>query len=58
MTPYTTKSGATQYKPTLKELVDAISSDGSQGFCLGCGAEAYGVEPDARKQGDKGTRGT
>lgn len=49
-TSYTTKSGATQYKPLLTsdELSEAMS-DGSQGFCLACGAEAYGVEPDARR---------
>lgn len=33
-------------RPTLEELA-AIAED-LGGFCKGCGAEAYGVEPDAR----------
>ena len=28
-------------------LEPAIESDDSMGFCVMCGAEAYGVEPDA-----------
>lgn len=42
---YRTKTGTTQYRPicTADELID-----GTQGFCLKCGSEAYGVEPDAR----------
>lgn len=49
-TSYTTKAGVKQFKPSLSsdELSEAMS-DGSQGFCLACGAEAYGVEPDARR---------
>jgi len=45
---YRTKAGTTQYKPvaTQEEL---WSDDGDKGFCLGCGAEASGVEPDARR---------
>ena len=30
-------------------LVAAVESDGYMGFCMMCGAEHYGVEPDARK---------
>jgi predicted RNA-binding Zn-ribbon protein involved in translation (DUF1610 family) len=30
-------------------LVEAIESGEYVGFCLACGAENYGVEPDARK---------
>lgn len=33
---------------TLDQIMDAIAEDDSRGFCLACGAEAYGVEPDAR----------
>ena len=30
-------------------VVAAIEEDDNIGFCLGCGEEAYGVEPDAEK---------
>ena len=30
------------------QVFDAIQSDDSLGFCLDCGAMAYGVEPNAR----------
>jgi len=43
--PYTTRGGARQFRPRVAE--DEIE-DGA-GFCLACGAEAYGVEPDARR---------
>jgi hypothetical protein len=29
--------------------MEALESGEHMGFCLACGAEAYGVEPDARK---------
>lgn len=29
-------------------IVEAIESGDYMGFCLACGEEAYGVEPDAR----------
>ncbi len=32
---------------TLEEIMQA--SDEQNGFCITCGAEAYGVEPDARE---------
>ena len=35
-------------KITLERIENAIREDDSLGFCLACGAEAYGVEPDAR----------
>lgn len=31
------------------QLIEAIEADEGIGFCLACGDEAYGVEPDARK---------
>ena len=34
-------------KIPLDEVVEAIESDGGIGFCLACGDEASGVEPDA-----------
>lgn len=30
-------------------VMEACESDEYVGFCLACGAEHYGVEPDARK---------
>jgi hypothetical protein len=43
--PYTAKSGIRQFRPSLAE--DEMLEEG--GFCLACGLEACGVEPDARK---------
>jgi hypothetical protein len=36
-------------KVTLERVMEAIEQDDSLGFCLGCGAEASGCEPDARE---------
>lgn len=47
---YTTKSGAKQYRPVCTE--DEYRSrtfEDNPGFCLACGQEADGVEPDARR---------
>ena len=33
----------------FNQLEEALAGDDDRGFCLECGAEAYGVEPDARK---------
>jgi len=44
---YQTKSGVKQFRPKLSEA-EYRSSDNA-GFCLACGAEAEGVEPDARR---------
>lgn len=33
---------------SLDDIVAAVEADDHLGFCLACGAEAYGVEPDAR----------
>jgi len=44
---YTTKTGKTQFKPSL-ELAEEMAEE-SQGFCLACGEIADCVEPDARK---------
>ena len=32
---------------TLEAVMDQVESDDYLGFCLVCGEEAYGVEPDA-----------
>jgi hypothetical protein len=34
---------------TLNRLMSAVEADDHMGFCIECGEEAYGVEPDARK---------
>ncbi len=36
-------------KVTLPMVLAAIEEDNNLGFCLACGAEASGVEPDARE---------
>jgi hypothetical protein len=33
----------------LDKIIEAIEADDCLGFCLECGAEAYDVEPDARR---------
>jgi hypothetical protein len=35
--------------PTTEQLLEAVQDDDHSGFCLACGAQAYGVEPDARR---------
>jgi hypothetical protein len=46
---YTTRGGTKQYRPVVSErrMFEAMG-DGS-GFCLACGADTDGVEPDARR---------
>ena len=34
---------------TLDRVMEAVEADDSIGFCIECGAEAWGCEPDARK---------
>lgn len=34
---------------TFDQLVEAVESGDDMGFCIACGAEHYGIEPDARK---------
>lgn len=36
-------------KVTLDQIMAAVEEDDSIGFCLACGSEVYGVEPDARE---------
>jgi hypothetical protein len=40
---------AAKSKVTLAQVLAAIESGDYMGFCLACGAEQEGVEPDARK---------
>ena len=35
-------------KPCLEDVLAACERDDNTGFCIACGAEASGVEPDAR----------
>jgi len=35
-------------KLNIERVMEAVESDDNVGFCLACGAEAQGVEPDAR----------
>ena len=35
-------------KLNIERVMEAVESDDNVGFCLACGAEAPGVEPDAR----------
>lgn len=46
-TTYRTKAGTVQHKPSI-ELAMALASN-QQGFCLACGTDVNGVEPDARR---------
>lgn len=34
---------------TIDQIMEAVESDDSIGFCRSCGAEHYGIEPDARR---------
>ena len=36
-------------KVTLDQILAAVEAEDNMGFCLACGAEAYNVEPDARR---------
>lgn len=46
--PYTTNSGLQQFKPVVSE--SELWQDRNVGFCLACGNEQDGCEPDARKR--------
>jgi hypothetical protein len=47
ITSYRAKSGATQYRPSVAYGMSLAALD--HGFCLACGNDQPGVEPDARK---------
>lgn len=47
---------------TVDRVIEAVEADDNLGFCIACGEDAYGVEPDARKYeceicGDKAVYG-
>lgn len=35
-------------KPSMDRILEAVEADNYTGFCLACGAERGGCEPDAR----------
>ena len=35
-------------KITIDQVISALASDDNVGFCVYCGSEVLGVEPDAR----------
>lgn len=37
-------------KVTVERIIAAVEADDNLGFCIACGEEAYGLEPDARKR--------
>ncbi len=46
---YKTKKGADRFRPVMTEAEYSHSRNHeNEGFCLGCGETADGVEPDAR----------
>lgn len=47
MQPYRTKAGRIQYRPADAQLLEIIEGDNNAGFCLACGEEVDGIEPDA-----------
>lgn len=49
MIEYKSRGGATQFKPQLGVDIDESDIDDNIGWCLACGAQEDGVEPDACK---------
>jgi hypothetical protein len=39
----------TKRKITNERIIEAVDADDNIGFCLACGAENYGCEPDMRR---------
>ena len=46
---YKTVKGVTQYRPVVSLRAMENGSLDGRGFCLACGKDAHGVEPDARR---------
>ena len=44
---YRAKNGHIQYKPSDDWLMYVTEGDNATGFCLACGDEVDGIEPDA-----------
>ena len=49
MQSYKAKNGNQQFKPAQEWVIAAVENDENAGFCLACGDDCTGVEPDARK---------
>ena len=49
MQSYKAKNGNTQFKPAQDWIIAAVENDENAGFCLACGDDCTGVEPDARR---------
>ena len=45
---YINKKGAERFKPVMNEEEYIQANEECAGFCIQCGSEADGVEPDAR----------
>lgn len=46
---YLARNGRQQWRPVFDREFEMLASESMQGFCLACGEEVEGVEPDARK---------
>ena len=44
---YRARNGAMQWKPSIQLVM--LMNEANEGFCLACGEEQGGVEPDARQ---------
>ena len=49
MQSYKAKNGNKQFRPSQVWVFNAVEDDENTGFCLACGDECDGVEPDTRK---------
>ena len=47
ITTYLAKSGKTMYRPSVSYAMALMHDD--HGFCLACGDDQHGVEPDAER---------
>jgi Zn finger protein HypA/HybF involved in hydrogenase expression len=45
---YTTRTGKKQFMPVIRNTASLMTMD-TTGWCLACGHEVDGIEPDARK---------
>lgn len=43
------RTGRTYCVPSMEEVMAACQADEGQGWCIKCGSECFGLEPDARK---------
>ena len=47
---YTNRKGISRFRPVVENEDEMLACfDENTGFCLGCGAQRMGVEPDARR---------